>query len=388
MDPTAPRTRRPLVADRTPDGTERRSPIPWQRRPVRTSLDSGDASEIEVIRVIGQGAMGEVCFARDHALLRDVAYKRLRPEQIGLIDRLEREARIGAQLDHPNIVPVHRLLRGPDQQPIGYVMKLVQGEDMAALLKRARQHEADKRPPEPGEDLAARVAIFRSVVDAVAYAHDKGVVHRDLKPANVLLAQRGAVYLADWGLAKILRDRGPLANISRVQTGTPAPAPQRQFRSGMVGSIAYMSPEQANGRDDYISTESDVFALGILLYEVLTLRHPYLYKKKEHGDVLGRVRRGEMVLRDPRRCRERVPEELLAIARKATSLQPGDRYPDAGALADDLARFERGEAITADADSFLREARRWLRHSPDLVLFTVGMLLLIILTLLLQTLLH
>jgi len=344
------------------------------------------SGEVEVVRVIGQGSMGEVCFARDHALLRDVAFKRLKPDQQGMGKRLEREARIGAQLDHPHIVPVHRLVRGPDRQPLGYVMKLVQGEDLGQMLKRVKERVADGRPLEPDEDLDARIRILRAIIDAVAYAHDKGVIHRDLKPSNILIAQRGSVYLTDWGLAKIVRGRSPLATLTTVQTGR-ANSEEPTKLGTLMGTVAYMSPEQANGRTEGLGTESDVFSLGVMLYEILQLHHPYLDDPRKSG-VLQAVRNGRVTPLDGRQAPEQVPEELLAIAEKATAVRPEDRYPDAGALADDLDRWSRGEAIQAGTDSFARQARRWLRRSPELALFTVIMLLLVDLMLLVYVLLN
>lgn len=360
---------REAVLRNTPDPPDHaRPPAPEQRR----------AADVEVVRVIGTGSMGEVCFARDHELMRDVAFKRLkRSEQTAeLAARLEREARIGAQLDHPHIVPVHRLQRGPTGQ-LGYVMKLVQGEDFSKVLQRLKQRHADGKPFEADEDLAARLDVLRRIIDAVAYAHDKGVIHRDLKPSNILVGGRRQVYLTDWGLAKVLRSRSPLKTLTTVQTGASASEEPTSI-GAMIGTVAYMSPEQANGRTEGLGAESDVFSLGIMLYEVLLLWHPYLGDDgQSRTHFLNDVRLGQLLPIDPRRGPEPVDEELLDIAARATAVRPEERYPNAGALADDLARYLAGEPIQASADTLSRRARRWFRRRPDLGVFAVVMLLVV-----------
>jgi len=324
--------------------------------------------DVEVVRVIGQGSMGEVCYARDPELLRDVAFKRLKrgdPEASQLAKALEREARIAAQLDHPNIVPIHRMQRGDDGE-LGYVMKLVQGETLHQLLARAVARSPADRQPD--ERQGARLEVLIRVIDAVAYAHDKGVVHRDLKPANVLIAQRGQVYLTDWGLARVLKKRGPLADLSTVQIQRAASADPTEA-SALLGTLRYMSPEQANGRTQGLGPESDVFALGLMLIELLTLKHPY--PEVDAQSMAQRVRSGRLRIRGG----DAADDELLDIARRATATRPEDRYPDAGDLADDLARWRRGERTVAARNTVRQRVRRILRRRPDLgVVSVVGLL--------------
>lgn len=319
---------------------------------------------MEVVRVIGAGAMGEVCFARDHELLRDVALKRVRRHDTqweAQAKTLEREARIAAQLDHPNIVPIHRLQRGTDE--LGYVMKLVQGETLAHLLARARDHH-ETHSLQPDETQPARLDVLTRVIDAVAYAHDKGVVHRDLKPANVLIGQRGQVYLTDWGLARVLKRRGPLADLSTVQVSTSRSIEPTETVA-LLGTVKYMSPEQANGRTHGLGPESDVFSLGVMLYEVLLLGHPYA--GTQSADVLAHVRAGRLAPTGP----DRADQELLDIARRATATRPEDRYPDAGELADDLARWRQGVATRAGRNTAYQRVQRVLRVRPDAGLVAV-----------------
>jgi eukaryotic-like serine/threonine-protein kinase len=325
--------------------------------------------------VIGQGSMGEVFFARDNELLRDVAFKRLKraetdsePHQKALL----REARIAAQLDHPNIVPIHRLQRG-EAGELGYVMKLIQGESLTQLLARAAQHKTHGRLSEDERQIE-RLEVLLKVVDAVAYAHEKGVIHRDLKPDNVLIADHGQVYLTDWGLAKVVKHRGPLATLStvQIQRGTSAGGSEDTELAGMMGTILYMSPEQANGRTSGLGTESDVFALGLMLYEVLHLKHPY--QGATMPEVLAEVRAGKVRNKG---ALEHADEELLDIAAKATALRPEDRYVDGNAMAADLLRWRRGQPTVAAKNSPAKAFRRLLRSRPDLGLRAVLALLLL-----------
>ncbi len=343
----------------------RQTPDPIDRKPRRES-------DVEVVRVIGTGSMGEVCFASDRELLRDVAFKRLKRREIDdpkLRRAMIREARIAAQLDHPNIVPIYRLQGGPAGE-LGYVMKLVQGQTLSQMLKRAREH-LEGGQLEPGERQAERIAVLMRVVDAMAYAHEKGVIHRDLKPDNVLIGEHGTVYLSDWGLAKVVKKRGPLADLTTVQVRRDSLASEDTEVAGLMGTVKYMSPEQANGRTSGLGTESDVFTLGIMLYEIAFLEHPY--RATNMSDMIAAVRSGKLVPGG----KEPVDGELLDIARKATALRPEDRYPDAGALAADLRHWRNAERSSASKESLQRQFQRAMRRRPDLGLAAVVVLLLL-----------
>jgi serine/threonine-protein kinase len=250
-----------------------------------------ERSEYRIVDEIARGGMGVVLRVRDEDLRRELAVKVLRE---GLADddatlaRFVEEAQIGGQLQHPGIVPVYELGRMADRRPY-FAMKLIRGRTLAALL-------LERKSPE--EDPHRFLAIFDQVCQAIAYAHARGVVHRDLKPGNVMIGSFGEVQVVDWGLAKVLGDR--------PEGGQPVAAPRARtivttLRSGrstshsiagtVMGTPAYMPPEQARGEVGRVDERADVFALGAILCEILTGRPPYRGEKDQPADVaLARTR--------------------------------------------------------------------------------------------------
>ncbi len=332
-------------------------------------------SSFEVRGLLGRGAMGEVRVARDRALYRKVAYKTMGTRYTGkqIEKRFLAEARITAQLDHPNIVPVYTLERDEKGAP-AYAMRLVQGRTFRQLFDAARA-QAKEGPPDRDHRLATRLEHFLKVCDAIAYAHNKGVLHRDLKPANVMIGRFHEVYVMDWGLAKLVgrpdpRDGSDSGDqTSRVQITEDGETGYERTRMGqMVGTLAYMAPEQARGEVDDLGPAVDQFALGLMLYEVLTLRHPYLGDDQSGAPpwLAERVKHARLLPLDWRQTSERVDPALLAILRRATSCAVADRYASVEHLARDLRRVQRDEAPHALPDDALRAGRRWLRHNTVL----------------------
>ena len=232
----------------------------------------------QLLGEIARGGMGVILKGHDTDLGRDVAVKVLdsklakRPE---VVQRFIEEAQIGGQLQHPGIVPVYELGLMADESPY-FTMKLVKGHTLAALFKQ-RKNPADNR--------GRLIAIFESVCQTMAYAHSKGVLHRDLKPANVMVGAFGEVQVVDWGLAKVLR-RGGVADEKRAQETvhtvieTVRSGPGSSGSDSMVGSVmgtpAYMAPEQAQGEIEMLDERADVFSLGAILCELLTGKPPYV----------------------------------------------------------------------------------------------------------------
>src|SRR5690606_35707312 len=241
-----------------------------------------DEAPYELIEQIGEGGMGEVWQARQRALGRVVALKRLRDGKRSaqaIVRQFESEARLTGVLDHPNIVTVHEL--GRDQTGrVFYTMKLIQGTAWNELLARNKRKTSDGQIVEL--ELRDHLEILLEVSQAIAFAHSRGVIHRDVKLGNVLLGDYGEVLVVDWGLAVALR---PLPTLGGAETWTLADLP----RSALVcGTPAYMSPETAKAERERIGLPTDVYLLGAVLFHVLYGRPPH--KGRSVQEVLSKAR--------------------------------------------------------------------------------------------------
>ncbi len=312
-----------------------------------------------VVRPHARGGIGEVLLARDEGLNRDVALKRLlgtrgadpRPRR-----RFLREAEITGRLQHPGVVPVYGLGADAAGEPC-YAMRFVEGE---TLHDAARRYHDDAGRASAEGRLAFRQLLgrFVAVCQAVAYAHSQGVVHRDLKPANVMLGRFGETLVVDWGLA-----RASAADEVDPASETVAPdaavdADVGATRTGdLLGTPAYMSPEQAEGAWERVGPASDVYSLGATLYVLLTGLTPFAGGV---GDFLARVRRGAFA--PPRQARAGVPAPLDAVCRKAMALRPEDRYASALDLAADVERWLADEPVSVFRDPLSVRLPRLLRR--------------------------
>ncbi len=338
-----------------------RAPEPAARAEERRA----PAAEVryQPLAVIGQGAMGAISIARDLYLRRMVALKTVLPEMAAhpqLLGRFLSEMQITAQLEHPNIVPIYGLEIGPDGT-LGYAMKLVQGQDLAQLLTEARAMVAKGQPLDGDHALEKRIEYFLKVCDALEVAHQKGIIHRDLKPANVMVGGHNEVYLMDWGIARPMGSGGQAleAGIELHQADGEQGADLTRTRIGSaIGTASYMSPEQAAGRNAELDGRSDQYAMGLILQECVSL------KRAVQGTTLHELlTKAKEARRDPVEIGDKVgniPRELAAIVHKATQLRPEDRYPSVRALADDVRRYLRNEAVEALPDSALRRTSRWV----------------------------
>jgi len=253
-------------------------PNPLERR----TLARGRGS-YQLLGEIARGGMGTILRGHDYDLGRDVAIKVLDEElarKPHVMQRFIEEAQIGGQLQHPGVVPVYEMGLMSEERPF-FAMKLVKGRTLSALLAKRKSLDEDRR---------TFLSIFEGVCQTVAYAHSKGVVHRDLKPANVMVGAFGEVQVVDWGLAKVL-SRGGIADEKRsqpvqqtvIETVRSGPGSGSDSLAGSVmGTPAYMPPEQARGEVDTLDERTDVFALGAILCEILCGRPPYVAEDGEN----------------------------------------------------------------------------------------------------------
>jgi len=320
------------------------------------ALMAGETRPQETVGLLGKGGMGEVFVARDPNLQRNVAVKRLFPNMMrrdDLVRRFYTEVQVTAQLEHPGIVPVHSLHVDEEGVP-SYAMKLVKGRTVKEFIKdSALQKKEGKFDTE--HELPGRLEVFLKVCDALAYAHDRGVIHRDLKPENIMVGTFNQVLLMDWGVARIIGGSDHV-----MQTLAPSSDSMDLTQVGeTIGTPVYMSPEQAQGRNDELTGASDQFAMGLILYELVTLRRARRYK----GNTMLIVASGK---REPFTVGERgqdIPSDLKPIIAKATDPNPIRRYRDMGMLAEDVRRFLRDEELLVRPDSAGTRARRFLgRH--------------------------
>jgi predicted Ser/Thr protein kinase len=287
--------------------------------------------DYQIVRELGRGGMGVVYLVRQQSLDRLVAVKVLRPGEVTfgrLVKRFLGEAKHLARLRHPNIVSIHEVGHAGDEPY--FTMDYVDGEPLSAILARERL-------------LPTRaLAIWKQAADGVSHAHVQGIIHRDLKPGNILLGAEGRAFVTDFGLARDMTQTSKLTHSGEVM-GTPA----------------YMAPEQALGQGDRIGEATDVHALGAILYEMLTGRPPY--GSDAPANVLVRLLHEEPVA--PRRIDRRIPRDLETICMKALVKQPEGRYATVQAFLEDVRRFEAGEPVQARRPGLLYRASRFVgRH--------------------------
>jgi serine/threonine-protein kinase len=327
---------------------------------------------------IGRGGMGAVLKGRDPELDRDLAIKVLleqHQDQPDAVQRFLEEARISGGLQHPGIVPVYDLGRFSDRRPF-FAMKLIEGRTLAALLAER---------PDPAHDLPRFLKVFEQVCQTLAYAHSKGVIHRDLKPSNIMVGAFGEVQVMDWGLAKVLR-RGVVSGLTEANGANPAHAEgvASLSRVGQVmGTPAYMPPEQARGEIDKLDERCDVFGLGAILCVLLTGKP--LYRGERVEEVLNAAREGMRADAWTRLDGCGADAELVRLAKACVKLRAEDRPCDAGAVAEQMTaymvgvqeRLQQAEVARAQAEVKAREERKrrrlaWVLVAALLVLVSGG----------------
>jgi WD40 repeat protein len=290
--------------------------------------------DYELLEEIARGGMGVVYRARQLSLGREVAVKMILAGELATTESVQRfrnEAATAARLDHPNIVSVYEI--GEHDMQHYFSMRLVLGKRNIAMWARSQASAGNAK------SIATMMA---KVAYAVAFAHERGVLHRDLKPSNILVDEQGEPQVTDFGLAKLLNEQDSGLTISAV----------------MLGSPSYMAPEQADGRHGDVTTLTDVYGLGAVLYELLTRRPPFtgatpLATAKQVVEQMPAPLTG-------------APQDLATICLKCLTKEPAQRYASAHELAEDLERFSNGEAIHARSVTVPEAIWRWARRSPKI----------------------
>jgi serine/threonine protein kinase len=330
-----------------------------------------NGTRYRVIRRVASGGMGTVYLTQDSSLGRKVALKvmNLHDPSGALGGRMLREAQIVALLEHPGIVPIHDVGTLPDGR-VFYTMKLVQGS-------RLDQYVANII------SLPDRLRVFQKVCEAVAFAHAHGVIHRDLKPENIMVGAFGEVLVMDWGVAKILASRQEdndgrgILDDGELDGGATLPLNPSEDAVGetkggtVIGTPAYMSPEQVLGKTSLLDERTDIYALGAILYFLMTGRPPF--DPDLMADAREQIVNGAPVR--PRHFNPKPPRSIEAVALKAMSKRHDERYATAQEIADDVVRFLDGKPVSAYRENIVERTGRWTNQNRFIVLLILAYLL-------------
>ena len=331
-------------------------------------MDGNPANRYSVNTKLNQGGMKAIWEVDDHRTARKVAMALIQDSKIASEDDIDSflyEARLTANLQHPNIIPIYDIALDENGNPY-FTMKALKGETLGEIIKKIREGESDYATRYTPTRL---LAIFLKVCNAIDYAHTKGVIHLDLKPSNINIGDFGDVHVLDWGLSTLIThlseyDGEPVSwhsmddvSLENGQTLTrylEGSAKRREFKNVIGGTPGYMSPEQAQGVPSDIDFQTDVYMLGAMLYEILTLHCPISGDTVK--EVLQKTVRGDFPVPGERAPDQRIPAPLSAIAMKAMSLDPESRYANVSSLIRDLHKYQDGFATVAENPTFFTHA--------------------------------
>ena len=350
--------------------------------PSTNSLGSGNVS---LVKLHARGAVGEVFVAFDKQLSRELALKRIRPDlprNERRFQRFVREAEFTAKLQHPGIVPIYDFhLKGDETH---YTMPLVSGSNLSTLISQTHKEIGSRTRSDVWmTNMRPLLNHFIGVCNAIDYAHSQGVLHRDIKPENIMIGTQGQTLVLDWGCAKSIDDGNEsggsalqiedeeLANILGVE-----PQQGMTIAGSVMGTIGFMSPEQASGKSNRIGPPSDIFGLGATLFNLLTNELAFTFQQTDRDSVyraLEEIQQGS--LRRVDKIDHRVPKAIAAVCHQAMAFKPEDRYVTAGDLARDIDAFLAGEPVTALEERFSDRCVRYVRRHQTAFTTLLGTLL-------------
>ena len=343
--------------------------------------------------VLNRGGMGTIFRTTDVNTGRIIAMKMaVNSEGEGeSLVRLLHEAKVTANLEHPNIIPVHEI-SCDNNDDVYYTMKHVQGDSLGCVLKKLAEGDKSYISKFP---LNRLLSIFLRICDGVAFAHSKGVIHRDLKPDNIMIGDFGEVLIMDWGIAKVLDKDSlsetytgifeiPVTPLSETYSGKDV---HLTTHSGNVfGTPAFMAPEQIRGQNDDVDSRTDIYALGGILYFILALKLPCeeenvgkLFTIVLNGGIVAPVRlQASIEHKLPHTPNHQISESLSAVTMKALSLEANDRYEDVQTLQEDIRKYINGFATQAEKASHLRQFSLMLSRNFLLVMIILLIVVMVV----------
>lgn len=351
----------------------------------------GTEGRYAIERPLAAGGMGAVLHINDHDFRRPAAMKVILSRYTSSPEATERflaEAQVTAQLEHPNIVPIHDLGVMEDGT-LYFTMKLIEGMSLGRVVKLLQQQagilkEKDGTVIAPDAESAAahrkwteeeKLHTFLKVLDGVGFAHSRGVVHRDLKPDNVMLGTHGEVLVVDWGIAKVMGTADPKSDLVRqVASLRDQNSPSATMDGSAMGTLYYMPPEQALGNLGEVDTRSDIYALGATLYELLALRR--CLDAGNMADMIARIANGAWNRLDG--VAPHLDQDLVAIVHRAMARERADRYQTCDEFSTDLRRYLAGQAVFARRRNFIERIGLWYAaHRRQVQVAAAGVLLVV-----------